>query len=137
MGIRVGHLPAPRRLLAWWALSSAAPAAKIADPAPAPAALAPAVPATVAAPDLPRAAPAVAPAVEKVPATAEISWLTVDSKPWARIEVDGKEIGVTPISHYRVKPGPHALEAVRSDGQHQSMKVRLSPRHEEKWWVQW
>jgi serine/threonine protein kinase len=123
---------------AWWALSSAAPAAKISDP--------PLAPTTPHPSPLPLAGEGQGeggqrkleePVVEKAPAAAEAGWLTVDSKPWARIEVDGKEIGVTPISHYRLKPGPHALEAVRSDGHHQSMKVRISPRHEEKWWVQW
>jgi serine/threonine protein kinase len=140
---------------ALWALSNAAPAAKIVDPPPAPRAVlgmatptaptaiavrAPSAPAETALGPTERSVPGVAAGehgVVPTSAATEVAWLTVDSKPWARIEVDGREIGVTPISHYRLKPGPHALEAVRSDGQHQSLKVRIGPRREEKWLVQW
>jgi hypothetical protein len=123
---------------AWWALFSGTSAPKIADPPPPPHAEAvaptPKSPAVIT-PDPASVTPAVVP--EPAPAAPDFAWLTVDSRPWARITVDGKEIGVTPISRYRVKPGAHSLEAVRSDGQHQSLKVRINPRREEKWLVPW
>ena len=38
------------------------------------------------------------------------AFLTVDSKPWSRVFVDGKLIGTTPLLKFRVAPGAHAIE---------------------------
>ncbi len=40
---------------------------------------------------------------------AKPGFLTVSAAPWARVQLDGKDAGVTPRRHLPVKPGKHTL----------------------------
>lgn len=44
------------------------------------------------------------------------AWMSVDTHPWARVFLDGRSIGTTPLFRHPVAPGGHALRLVRSDG---------------------
>lgn len=91
----VSTAPSPRPEPATVSASPAAPAPK---PLPAPK-LASAQP----------AAPVVAPAARRVP-------VSVNARPWARIEVDGRDVGVTPLGSVPLEPGSHRFRAHLPDG---------------------
>ena len=58
-------------------------------------------------------------------------WLTVGSrKGWARIFLDGKELGPTPIFHRALAPGHHRMESIRPDGSRASTSVVISSAQE-------
>lgn len=52
---------------------------------------------------------AAAPPMRRVP-------VSVNARPWARIEVDGREVGVTPLGNVPLEPGPHRFRAHLPDG---------------------
>jgi hypothetical protein len=49
------------------------------------------------------------PVVERIP-------VNVNARPWARIEVDGVDVGVTPLAGLRLTPGSHRFRAAMPDG---------------------
>jgi eukaryotic-like serine/threonine-protein kinase len=60
----------------------------------------------------PASAPAEPPqptAAEPAPVAAKPGFLTVSAAPWARVQLDGKDAGVTPRRRVPVKPGKHTL----------------------------
>ncbi len=65
-------------------------------------------------------------------------WVTVDSRPtWARIVIDGKDLGPTPVYRHRVAAGRHLVEAVRNDGAKQRRTVKIADGREEKLVLDW
>ncbi|MEW5850384.1 MAG: serine/threonine-protein kinase [Myxococcota bacterium] len=71
-------------------------------------------------------APVVAPPVAAAPATGR---LTLQSRPWARIILDGKDTGqFTPTANMEVPAGDHVVELVNDEsGLRQSFKVNVPP----------
>jgi hypothetical protein len=70
----------------------------------------------------PRPAPAPAPPARKASAR-----LSIDSDPFAVIELDGKPLGTTPLYQLPVPPGRHALRAETGDGRVQRRAIDLAP----------
>jgi hypothetical protein len=105
------------------------PVAELSEPIrpQAPAAIPPALPQPVAArpagepardPD-PKPEPVKHAAAErKVAAPAPVPSIPVslNARPWARIEVDGRDVGVTPLADLPIAPGPHRFRAHLPDG---------------------
>lgn|GEM_PF-4304814 len=50
----------------------------------------------------------------------------VNARPWARIRVDGVDVGPTPLSHVHLPPGPHAFEAAFPDGRRVERVVEIT-----------
>ncbi|MEX2206065.1 MAG: PEGA domain-containing protein [Myxococcota bacterium] len=46
----------------------------------------------------------------------------VNARPWARVRIDGVELGATPLSH-RLTPGVYRLEAEFADGKRIERKI--------------
>jgi hypothetical protein len=42
--------------------------------------------------------------------------VSLNSRPWARIELDGRDIGMTPLGDVPMSPGPHRFRAHLADG---------------------
>jgi serine/threonine-protein kinase len=51
--------------------------------------------------------------------------LYIDARPWATIYVDGKKIGVTPLTGVTVPSGDHSIKAVTEDGRTKTMRVTI------------
>ncbi len=68
-----------------------------------------------------------APAVSAAPVPVASVRLHVNARPWARIRVDGVDVGPTPLSHLHVEPGPHDFEAVFPDGRVVRRRVEVGP----------
>jgi serine/threonine-protein kinase len=60
------------------------------------------------------------------PATRPIS-VSINATPWATIEIDGEEIGVTPMAGVLLAPGEHAFRARLPDGKVLEETVRIAP----------
>ena len=43
--------------------------------------------------------------------------VSINARPWARIEVDGREIGITPLGSVPLRAGPHRFRAHLPDGE--------------------
>ena len=67
-------------------------------------------------------------APERAPASAAGQGLSapinINSYPWARIEIDGRTIGETPIGELRLPPGQYDVHAVFADGSTRVRRVR-------------
>jgi type II secretory pathway predicted ATPase ExeA len=96
------------------------------EPAPAetpePAQAATPVPAPTAAP-----APEVAPAPPPPPPV--VIEISINASPWALIEIDGKEIGETPLGGVAVERGPHRFVARFPDGRVVDRTVAIDAAH--------
>jgi PEGA domain len=46
----------------------------------------------------------------------EMAWLSVDTKPWSRVFVDGKRVGSTPLFELPLARGEHVVRLEREDG---------------------
>ncbi|MCC6640587.1 MAG: hypothetical protein IT386_05405, partial [Deltaproteobacteria bacterium] len=55
------------------------------------------------------------PAPKPAPPAAPVS-VAVNARPWATIEIDGREVGETPLAGIALAPGPHVFRARLSDG---------------------
>jgi hypothetical protein len=42
--------------------------------------------------------------------------VSLNARPWARIEVDGRDVGITPLADLPIAPGPHQFRAHLPDG---------------------
>jgi hypothetical protein len=42
--------------------------------------------------------------------------VSLNARPWARIEVDGRDVGVTPLADVPIAPGIHRFRAHLADG---------------------
>jgi hypothetical protein len=87
--------------------------------APPPRALAPLPEPPRAKPPPPTAAPARARVVE---ASVRVN---LNATPWARIEVDGRDVGPTPIAGLRLTAGEHDFRAHMPDGRVLERRVRV------------
>ncbi|MFT7581470.1 MAG: serine/threonine protein kinase [Myxococcota bacterium] len=47
------------------------------------------------------------------PAVAQDGYLTVTAVPWAKVSVDGKPLGNTPVKKYRLSPGKHTVKLTK------------------------
>jgi serine/threonine protein kinase len=65
------------------------------------------------------------PAEPQAPGTFSIA-----SKPFARIYIDGKYIGETPLFRHRIAAGPHAVKAVLEDGRQKTFQIKVAPERE-------
>lgn len=95
-------------------VAPATPAKPTVPPAPA---VAPATPAKATQPPAPAAAaapptPATAPVAKPAPPVP----VAINATPWATIEVDGREVGETPLAGVALTPGPHVFRARLADG---------------------
>ncbi len=107
------------------------------DPVPEPPPVHP-EPSRGAAAQPPRRRPASREEKRRAPAQGAPGLLTVDSKPvWARVLIDGQELGVTPIVRQQLPSGRHRLIAVREDGQRLVREVSLEPEKEERVLLIW
>jgi hypothetical protein len=61
------------------------------------------------------------------PAARRPGRLSVDSEPFAVIELDGKSLGATPLYRVPVAPGRHQLRAETGDGRVQRRAIDLAP----------
>jgi hypothetical protein len=50
----------------------------------------------------------------------------VNARPWARIRVDGVDVGPTPLSSLHVEPGAHDFEAEFADGRTLTRRIEIS-----------
>ena len=129
------------------ALAPAAPGAEVAAvtpaneaaavvtplPVPAPAPGVPATPPTGVTADVTPVAPAspapvvseVAPAPVPPPPPAETVSVAINATPWAVIEVDGEEIGETPLAGIRLATGRHRFRARMPDGSVRERVIRI------------
>jgi hypothetical protein len=60
-----------------------------------------------------------------VPAPVPTIPVSLNARPWARIEVDGREVGVTPLADLPMAPGPHRFRAHFPDGRVVERTVRV------------
>ncbi len=84
------------------------------EPAPPPAAAKPVVSLRKAEPAPPPQAP-------------EPISVSINATPWAIIEIDGKEIGETPMANVLLAPGDHRFRARMSDGTVMERTIRITP----------
>ncbi len=54
--------------------------------------------------------------VRKTAATPALGRVTLDSIPWSRVTMDGRELGVTPLVEHEVPAGRHTFRFVNEDG---------------------
>jgi hypothetical protein len=86
-----------------------------------------AAPAAAAAAEIPNAASA-APTPPSVQAdAATLVRVHVNSRPWARIRVDGVDAGTTPLSSLQLTPGQHDFEARLADGRVVARRIDIGP----------
>jgi len=62
----------------------------------------------------PGSEPAAAPAVEAEPV--RMARVSLNARPWARIQIDGRDRGLTPLADLPLEPGRHRLRAVLPGG---------------------
>lgn len=109
----------------------APPVAAPAEP-PRPAEPAPRAPARPAVPaqETPALAEPARPAPERAPAeatSASVVTVGVNATPWARIQVDGRDVGETPIADLRLPPGSYRFRAEMPDGRILERQVEVGP----------
>lgn len=69
---------------------------------------------------------------------AQPGWLTLSVEPgWARVLLDGKAIGETPLFRYRTPAGKHRVELVAPDGRRMSREVVVKPGAEARLVFRW
>lgn len=61
-----------------------------------------------------------------LPASLSVVNVQVNAKPWARVRIDGRDLGPTPLSQ-RLAPGVYMLEARFPDGQTIRRSIEVSP----------
>ena len=55
--------------------------------------------------------------------------VAINATPWATIEIDGREVGDTPLAGISLPPGPHVFRAKLPDGRVVERKVEVSARN--------
>jgi hypothetical protein len=78
-------------------------------------------------PSEPAAAPAPRAAAERATPVRRAGRLSIDSEPFAVIDLDGKPLGTTPLYQVRVPVGRHLLRAETGDGRVQRRAVEVTP----------
>lgn len=46
----------------------------------------------------------------------EAAWVSVDTRPWSKVWVDGRLVGVTPVFQHKVSAGGHAVRVLSRSG---------------------
>jgi hypothetical protein len=46
----------------------------------------------------------------------DAAWVTVDTRPWSKVWVDGRLVGVTPVFQHKVSSGAHAVRVLSGTG---------------------
>ena len=147
VAVAVAAVPEPDPVVVAAAAPTQAPepVEEVSAPAPAPAPVvkrtrrvrtvrkaAPAPPPPIQAPA--DASPAPAPAVAKAarrarptPAAPKFGHLNLNSRPWATVYIDGREVGETPLYRHRVKAGRHDITLVNNKfGLRRELSVTVS-----------
>ncbi len=80
----------------------------------------------------------IAPVARPSPPPKGRGWLTVGvASGWANIQVDGKDLGPTPIFRLEIAAGRHVVTATRKDGVQTVQTLIIEPRKEKKLSIQW
>ncbi|MBW1809223.1 MAG: PEGA domain-containing protein [Deltaproteobacteria bacterium] len=53
-------------------------------------------------------------------------WLSVNTRPWSEVCLDGKHIGMTPLRH-QLAPGQHTVKLTFANGESKSQTVKIAP----------
>ena len=69
--------------------------------------------------------PESAPTPEPEPTPVPLAQLSVNARPWARIDIDGREVGITPLGDLRLAIGEHVLAARFPDGRLVERRIRV------------
>ncbi len=128
--------------IGWTLARMSAPAAATPAPAPAPVVeVAPPAPARQPEPERepepePEPEPTKPAATSKKPRAT--GFLTVDAQPtWAKVSIDGKSVGPTPLYRRVVGAGVHRVEAVTQDGRRKSKTVTVAKDQEARLLFEW
>lgn len=68
---------------------------------------------------------------------AEEGFLSINTKPYSRIFVDGELIGNTPLLRVPLTPGRHFIRAISSDGDERDIQVEVQAGNEARWIFHW
>jgi hypothetical protein len=82
-------------------------------------------PAADAAPPAADAAPTASPTPTRPRKPPGQGHVSLDSSPFATIEIDGKEVGTTPLLRHSLPEGIHRVVATTADGRQQRFKIRV------------
>jgi hypothetical protein len=55
--------------------------------------------------------------------------VAINATPWATIEIDGREVGDTPLAGIMLPPGPHAFRARLPDGRVVERSVEIDAKN--------
>jgi len=88
---------------------------------------APIAPAAAVAPTKPPPASRHVSAPRQKPPVGPPGFVSIDSKPYATLFVDGKNVGETPVFKLQLAPGKHRVRAVSSAGGEQSFLLNVEP----------
>ncbi|HVP29980.1 MAG TPA: AAA family ATPase [Myxococcota bacterium] len=105
------------------------PAAESRSPAPAEIPAAPKEIALAPAPSASPPAPAAEPAPEPTPTPIEPVRVNINATPWATIQVDGIDLGETPLANVPLVPGPHRFVARMPDGRSVERTVQVDEKN--------
>ncbi len=62
---------------------------------------------------------------DKLPAEKSASgWLTVNTRPWSEVAVDGEHVGMTPL-RLKLSPGIHEVKVIFGHGESKTVKVKV------------
>jgi serine/threonine-protein kinase len=141
---------APAAVAATVETDAAVPLAPVEPPAaPATAPPVDAAAAPVEPPAAPATAPPAAPTIAVGPAVIEPARrpprppaakpgkLFFDARPWAKVYVDCRKLGITPIVGHALPAGPHVIKAVTEDGRAKSVRVDVPAGGEVRKKVTW
>lgn len=103
--------------------TSPAPIARPAPPEPAPAPIARPAPAE------PTPAPTTPPAPIAAPVPPPTVAVAINATPWAEIEVDGRNLGETPLAGIPLEVGEHVFRARMPDGSVRERRLRVDESH--------
>jgi serine/threonine protein kinase len=53
-------------------------------------------------------------------------YLTIDTRPWSKVYLDGRSIGITPIVKHRIPAGRHVL-SLRTEEKRVKIRIRIAP----------
>jgi hypothetical protein len=64
---------------------------------------------------------------DKLAASRDPGFFSVDALPYAEIYIDGLRIGITPLVRVSLKPGKHTVRAVTESGVESSFTITIKP----------
>jgi hypothetical protein len=67
------------------------------------------------------------PTPEPAPPPTELISISINATPWATIEIDGEEVGITPMAGVLLAPGDHQFRVIMPDGTVLEPVVRIAP----------